>query len=265
MAEFDGQIPFFLQNFLSKPASALPKGSQWVMVFEGAFNPSQGTPDYSEPLPVRAILNTIKYEPKQWNVEESLKVTLGDDYQKTKGCLFTQAVQIPGENNVANPEGIQQGGYIRSYLGGGRDPFEPLRITFLETNISFVDNVIRPWLITTAYLGMIARRGAEKNYRCNISVYKLGITVPQEPPHILQRYTFYGACPVSISGEEYNYTQTSTPINREVTFVYHYYSLDSVTSNKTISINDSNIPIQLSTKDSEVNVTPTGAKILRRV
>jgi hypothetical protein len=260
--EFSGQIPFFLQKFLSKPASALPKGAQWVMVFEGSFNASGGT-DF-DTLPVQAILNTIDYEPKKWAIEESLRTTLGDDYQKTKGCLFAQAVQIPGENNVANPEGIQFGGYIRGYVGGGRDPLEPLKITFLETNISFVDNVIRPWVITTSYLGMIARSGADKNYRCNISVYKLGVVTPQDFPFILQKYTFYGACPVNVSGEEYNYTQVSSPINREVTFVYHYYSLDSVTNNKINSTNnESNYPLQLSTKDKDINVTTTGAKIIK--
>jgi len=259
MAEYSGQIDFFLSNFLSKPASALPKGAQWILVFEGAFNPNQGAPDYPEPLPVQAILNTIKYEPKKWAIEESLRTTLGDDYQKTKGCLFAQAVQIPGENNVANPEGIQQGGYIRSYLGGGRDPFEPLQVTFLETNVSFVDNVIRPWLITTAYLGMIARSGATKNYRCNISVIKLGVITPQQPPFVLQKYTFFGACPITITGEEYNYTQTSSPINREVTFVYHYYSLDSTANNLANLKNNDNLPLQLSTKVKEVNVTTTGA------
>jgi hypothetical protein len=261
MAEFSGQIPFFLEQFLSKPASALPKGSQWVLVFEGAFNPVEGTPDYPEPLPVQAILNTIKYEPRKWNVEESLRTTLGDDYQKTKGCLFAQAVQIPGENNVANPEGIQQGGYIRSYLGGGRDPFEPLKVTFLETNVSFVDNVIRPWVITTAYLGMIARRGATKNYRCNVSVYKLGVLSPQQAPFVLQKYTFFGVCPISISGEEYNYTQNSSPINREATFIYHYYSLDSNINNLANLNNKQNLPLQLSTKEKGVNVTTTGATI----
>lgn len=261
MAEFSGQIPFFLEYFLSKPASALPKGSQWVLTFDGAFNPKRGAQDYPEPLPVQAILNTIKYEPRQWAIEDSLRTTLGDDYQKTKGCLFARAVQIPGENNVANPEGIQQGGYIRSYIGQGRDPFEPLKVTFLETNVSFVDNVIRPWVITTAYLGMIARSGAEKNYRCNISVYKLGVISPQQTPFVLQKYTFYGICPISISGEEYNYTQTSSPINREVTFVYHYYSLDSNTNNIANRDNNTDYPIQLSTKQRGVNITPTGAKI----
>lgn len=261
MAQFSGQIPFFLTNFLGKPASALPKGAQWVMTFDGSFNGDRSGVDFAT-LPVRAILKNIQYEPQKWLVEESLRTTLGSDYQTAKGCLFAQAVQIPGESSVANPEGIQLGGYIRGYVGGGRDAFEPLKVTFLETNISFVDNVIRPWTVATSYLGMIARTGAEKNYRCNISVYKIGIKTPQDMPFILQKYTFYGVCPINISGEEYNYTQTSSPINREVTFVYHYYSLDSSTGNEiNTSSNSSNYPVQLSTKDKNINITQTGSII----
>jgi hypothetical protein len=254
MAEFNGQIPFFLESFLGKPASALPKGSQWVMVFEGAFSADGTQLDYTEPLPVPAILNTIKYEPRKWNVEQALKTTLGDDYQTTKGCLFVQAVQIPGENNVANPEGLQQGGFLRSYVGGGRDPLEPLQVTFLDTNVSFVESVIRPWLITTAYLGLIARSGRNKNYRCNISIYKLGVLTPEQNPYVLRKYTFYGVCPVNISGEEFNYTQTTSPVNREVTFLYHYYSLDTDTNNFSITNNNKNLPVPLSTKDLNQNV-----------
>lgn len=260
MAEYSGQIPFFLTNFLGKPASALPKGAQWVLEFQGSYNGESSSVDFAT-LPVQAILNTIKYEPRKWAIEESLRTTLGADYQTVKGCLFAQAVQIPGESSVANPEGIQQGGYIRGYVGGGRDAFEPLKVTFLETNVSFVDNVIRPWVVTTSYLGMIARSGADKNYRCNISVTKLGVLNPQDQPYVLQKYTFYGVCPINVSGEEYNYTQTSSPINREVTFVYHYYTLDSTTDNKANTKNNSSFPLQLSTKDQRINKTTTGATI----
>jgi hypothetical protein len=255
-AELGSQIPFFLENFLSKPASALPKGAQWILVFEGAFQSggTSGSLDFSEVLPVPAILTGVKYEPRTWDVEGALNTTLAKDYQQTKGCLFVQAVSIPGESNVANPEGIQQSGYIRTVVGGGRDAFQNVTISFLETNISFVDNVIRPWVIATAHLGMIARSGS-KNYRCNFSVYKLGILTPSETPHVLMKYTFYGACPISVTGEEYNYTQTSSPINREATFTYHYYSVESSgETNPSIVKNNSNVPLPLSTNARNRNI-----------
>lgn len=251
--ELAGQVPFFLENFLSRPASALPKGAQWVLMFEGAFSPTTSRPDYPEVLPVRAIKKGIRLEPRKFNIDEAINTTLIKDYQQTKGCLFAQAVQVPGDSYVANPEGIQQSGYIRSYIGGGRNAFETLSISFLETNVSFVENVIRPWVIATSHLGMIARSG-DDNYRCNITIYKLGIMSLSETPHVLQKFTFYGVCPTSVSGEEYNYTQTSSPVNREATFTYHYYSSESSPGNTSITNNGSNIPVPLSTKDKNVSI-----------
>ena len=218
--EFSGQIPFFLQNFLSKPASALPKGAQWVLQFEG------GAPDYSEVLPVAAIKKGVKYEPGVWNIDKAIETNLIPNYQNRKGCLFVQAVQIPGESNQVNPEGLQQSGYIRSVTGNGRDAFANLQISFLETNVSFVDNVIRPWVIATSHLGMIARSGVD-NYRCNISIYKLGVLSHKETPYLAQKYTFFGACPISTDGEEYNYSQISSPVIKNATLTYHYYSIET--------------------------------------
>lgn len=249
--EFEGQIPFFLQNFLNEAPTAIPKGGQWVLVFEGPFVPSGtvSSRNYSllssdaevnsqssddRILPVRAISKAIDYEPKNWDIKTAIKTTLHEDFQQRKGCMFVQAVQLPGESTVVNPEGLQQGGYIRSYIGGGRDAFQSVSISFLETNISFVDNVIRPWVVATSHLGMLARKGAE-NYRCNFSVYKLGVISQTTSPYVALKYTFYGACPVSVTGEEYNYTQTNSPVNREATFTYHYYNIETDPTNLAIN------------------------------
>lgn len=261
--ELGGQIPFFFESFLSKPASALPKGAQWVLTFDGVFNESpsgansNNNSSEDQILPVRAIKYGIKYEPQTWAIDDAIAATLTTDYQNKKGCLFVQAVQIPGESNQVNPEGFQQSGYIRSVTGNGRDAFANLQISFLETNVSFVDNVIRPWVIATAHLGMIAREN-EKNYRCNLSVYKLGVITPLDTPHITQKYTFFGACPIDVTGEEYNYTQTTSPVNRNASFTYHYYTIESSTGNSSLTRNNESIPMSFSTSTYRSNaVVPT--------
>lgn len=253
--EIANQIPFFLETFLSKPASALPKGAQWVLVFEGSYIAGNDRLiSGNEIVPVTAIKRGVQYEPKQWDIEGGLKTILTKDYQQTKGCLFAQAVQIPGESTVANPEGIQMNGFIRTFSGGGRNPFTNLQISFLETNVSFVDNVIRPWTVATAHLGLIARSGTD-NYRCNISVYKLGVISSNAYPYVACKYTFYGACPIDVSGEEYNYTQTTSPVNREATFIYHYYTVETGRNNAAINDNSTRpVPLSTPTKNENVNV-----------
>jgi hypothetical protein len=249
--ELGGQIPFFLELFLGKPASALPKGAQWVLEFEGSFSPQSAKRDYNDILPVPAIKKVARgFEPQVWDIDGAIDITLEKDYQSTKGCMFAQAVNLPGESNQVNPEGFQQNGFIRTFTGAGRDPFANLQISFLDTNLSFVDNVIRPWVIATAHLGLIAREG-EDNYRCNLSVYKLGVISTDKTPFVLQKYTFFGLCPVSVTGEEYNYTQTQSPVNREASFIYHYYTIDSRVGSDSVRTIP---PLPLSTKTKGVNI-----------
>jgi hypothetical protein len=100
---------------------------------------------------------------------------------------------------------------------------------------------------------MIARSGRD-NYRCNITVYKLGVISSNKSPFVLQKYTFFGACPISVTGEEYNYTQTQSPINREAQFVYHYYTLDTGTENLAIDNNNTQIPVPLSKRTKGINI-----------
>jgi hypothetical protein len=255
--EFEGQIPFFLQNFLSRPATSIPKGGQWVLVFEGTddrYTDQTSTPSSpkNDVIPIQAIIKGTKFEPKQWDIEKAIATTLYTDFQEKKGCMFVQAVQIPGEANQVNPEGLQQSGYIRTFTGAGRDAFQNLQISFLETNISFADNVIRPWVIATSHLGMIARSGP-LNYRCNISIYKLGVLSQETSPYVAQKYTFYGACPISVTGEEYNYTQTTSPVNREATFVYHYYTVTTDATNLSINYQQLELQREKSVIQSSIN------------
>lgn len=225
--EYNSQIPHFLGSFLSKFETAIPKGAQWVLYFENL-------PDI-----VDVILNTIKErEPRGWDIDTlAEKIGKNEIVQKTKGCLFAQAVEIPGENIVANPEGIQMNGFLRTTTGNGRGDYSGgIRIAFLETNISFVDTVIRPWVITTGHLGLIARP-PEQQYRCNLVICKLGSvagpilnlngTVKTEGvgPVILQKYIFEGVCPISVGGEEYNYSTPTGPVIRDTTFLYNYYTV----------------------------------------
>ena len=217
----EGHIPYFLSNFLSKPASALPKGAQWVVTFNDL-----------ELRILPAIKKALEYEPNKsgWQIERAAKTVLAEDYQKTKGCMFAQAIDVPGESMTAVPDGnIVANNYIRSYVGAGRNPFPIMRMTFLETNTSFVDNFLRPWTIATQNFGLIARAvSTPENYRTDLTCYKLGTRSPTEPVRVMLKMAFYDLCCISVSNEEYNSAPLAgSPIMREAQFVYNSYSVDS--------------------------------------
>lgn len=213
--EFTEQIPHFLRSFLSEPASALPKGAQWVLLFDS--------------IPVSLIKRVASnYEPRKWSIDQAInQVAKNNNYMDQKGCLFVQAAEIPGESMTINAEGLQYNGYLRTNVGAGRDVYSTIQVIFLDTNISFADNVIRPWIITTAHLGMIARSG-ENNYRCNFTLYKLGVKDRETPPIVTQKVTIIGACPISLESEELNYSPVTSPGLRSTTFTYHYYTVEGV-------------------------------------
>lgn len=212
-----GQIPYFLYEYLGRPASALPKNSLWVVNFEGL----------GEIRP--ALKNAAKLERTSWNIDKNLDLLVNTTDYKSRGCLFVHAVQVPGDSFVANPEGIQQQNFVRTFVGGGRDAFTNIQITFLDTNASFVENVIRPWVLATARYGMKARSD-NKKYRVDFTIYKLGVISSVEPPIILQKYTFFGACPISVTAEEYNYVGSTSPVLREASFVFNDYYIETTDS-----------------------------------
>jgi hypothetical protein len=210
LLEYKNRIPFFLSSFLNTTEGKIPRQGQWILTFES--------------IPIPAIKKAIKYEPTGWDIENALQFSVKEDFVKSQGCLFAQAVEIPGEATSSNPEGLQTNGFIRSTVGAGREAFQSIKIMFLDTNANFVDNVIRPWVIATSHLGLIARSG-DDNYRTNLIVYRLGTGT--NGPFLLQKYSFYGICPIGVSGVEYNYTQSNSPITRDATFLYHYYTVES--------------------------------------
>jgi hypothetical protein len=214
---FIGGIPFFLNAVLSTPAGALPKGPLWVVVI-----------DFDDNLR-NTIKNVSNYEPRmpdKWSIDRALNTITSARYQSEKGCVLSQSVSLPGEALITNVDGLQYNGFIRSRVGAGRQDFEPLRIGFLNTNVNFVDNVIRPWVVMTGHLGFIARPASEK-YRTTITLYKLGIKSIDTAPFILQKYSFWGCCPVNTGSEEYTYAAEGVATTKSADFIYQWYTTSS--------------------------------------
>lgn len=208
-------VGYFLTTFLGRPASSIPKGAQWIVEFDDLMK---------NILP--AIDLAYRGEPsEQWKTKEASRVLLDPLYQKNKGCLFCQAIEIPGEGSTPVPEGIKSNAFIRDHVGAGRNDFGAMRMSFLETNISFAETFLRGWALATAKFGMIARAGA-KNYRTNLTCYKFSSS-PQGI-FIAHKIQFYGVCCVSVGSEEYNYDHMTSVVKRDAQFVYHYYSIDAV-------------------------------------
>lgn len=201
----------FLSNFLNNPATSIPKGAQWAVYFEN----------------LTRIVNTVRYATRTegWNTDPAAKLVADPQFQQTYGCFFCQAIELPGEGFTPVAEGLKSNSFVRSYVGAGRNDFPLLRMTFLETNVSFADSLLRGWALATAKFGMIARQG-KKNYRTNMQCFKF-ILGPNKP-YISQIMNFQGICCVNLNNEESNYDAMSSIVKRDAQFVYNKYTIDTV-------------------------------------
>lgn len=213
----------YFHDILTTPVGALPKQETWIVAFDDL---------QTNILP--AIKETLKYEPGAnigsslpWNIEEAASLISGDQYQKTGGCMVCQAIDLPSFNtNVIADGNIQYNAFLRSYVGQGRADFPMLRMTFLDTIVSFADNFLRPWALATAQFGLIARaKNTPENYRTTMNCWQLGGISSDKPPTIIKQFTFHELCCISVNNEELNYMGKTTPPLREAQFIYNYYTL----------------------------------------
>lgn len=218
----------FFHHVLTTPAGSIPKGAQWIIAFE----------DLNERIVTKGITKAMGYENWPWAIDKAAAVMTSDIYQKNSGCLFCQAIGLPGEGAGVAPEGnISSNSFIRSYVGTGRNQFPEMRISFLDTNVSFVDNICRPWSIATGTFGLMARESwSDDNYRTNLKAWKFAAFSPDEPPTITMAMTFYDICCTSVSEEEYSYIPPGgSPLLREAHFIYNYYSVNTQVDSQFLS------------------------------
>lgn len=191
--------------------SAIPIQSQWVLNIEA--NGGQRIPrsiykgdvgvsfDGLEPEPW-LFENAVDYIAEQSHIEDST----------SSFCFLCQGVILPAEaSNIefANVSGTphQGRGFIKGSYSSGRVIEYKLKTSFLETQQSFIDFIIKPWIIKASHQGLIDYPpNHEKNLKVNIGVFFLGDYSKNVDRSIVRKkYTFVGACPISVSESNHSY------------------------------------------------------------
>jgi len=142
------------------------------------------------------------------------------------GCVFAKQVNLPGELIKTSHEGLDYGGFMAPATTNGRRDVENLQITLLETNLSFLDLVIRPWSILVGYNGFVARsKKSIKNVKCSqCDIVMLSKAGPDNPLSIRKIFRFYNIAPMDISGESYSH-MTDALKTTQVNFAYDGYTV----------------------------------------
>lgn len=223
MALVNGPIQYYL-DFLSKWAGSVALSNQFLIYFNLDSVP--------------AIQNSVSryisnLDSSDWNVSQKTITSLLDkkyhNIDKRVGCVFARSVTIPSEAARVERTGLNYGAHIAPIIVTGRNAPSNFECTFLETNASFVDLVIRPWIILTSHYGLVARNPlSRKQVKCNyvdiVQYAKSGISTA---PFIRKLVRFNGVVPTNIN--QYSIAHTEDGLaNRTVTFAFNNYSIQEI-------------------------------------
>lgn len=203
-----------LGSWIATPAMT----TQWVAIIE----------KFPEQLE-ESVLQTLELtsgDKKGWNIPRTELTSYF--LQKTVGCLFCQGFQSPKQRIAANNVDIESRGFYGPAVSGKRMPLEPLELSFLETNLSFVDGIIRPWVLLTSHKGLVARPDKE-SIKTNIHIFQYARTtsyLSQVPRKI---WSFYDCAPINVEGAQYDYIKESVEIKSSVRFIYNWYQVSNTT------------------------------------
>lgn len=203
--------------------------------------------------------STTAASDKEWNLvqgntyfNDSINVNDAD-----MGCMVIHGVNIPGEQlgyGYVGPN--NRGGLIPVAHQSPRLEPQELTMSVYEGNLSFVDTVIRPWIILTGHLGQISRDpDHDANIKCNITITQFAKTIGREvttkesgeafmgipgvshsmtgssqPSTLIVRkqFQFYNACPIRMESSDLTYGGDQGVMLRNITWMYSHYSISNL-------------------------------------
>lgn len=224
-------------NTLENWNTAIPFKFHWILnfhspTFPGPHGVAQTTDDLRPrkmtDLAETGIHITSEREPVGYNQSNQVDAQaniLTEYNMETFGCIFAQGVIVPGETHGVEMPTVQNSmGFLPGVISGNRSPMAQLTVQFRETNTSFADAVIRPWIIALSHYGLVARKGADENIKRDIEVIQLARVASGHPLIIRKRFLFHNCVPVSMDTNELVHDGSEIKIYT-VPFHYTNYSV----------------------------------------
>lgn len=154
--------------------------------------------------------------------------------------FFATGVTLPGESISDGRVGFAAagapvyGGLLSSPVLKGRKDLSNFQIALIETNQSFIDYVMRPWIVAVSHFGLFARdeqniAAQKQNFKTTVIVNYLDRTQieSEKDSKIRKKVTFFNAAPLSVDGYETTYgNNKSTGVRfAKTTWTYSNYSV----------------------------------------
>jgi len=158
-------------------------------------------------------------------------------------CFYIQSMKLPLDSFGTKDADLDAGagGFLTGVVGSDRakNTSRSLTIDFLETNLDFVDLIIRPWMVTAAYRGLLARK--YKPFKANIDVVQYTRSIKQmsissekekaidgdsDKRTIRKHYQFFDCVPTNIPGNSLAYVAEEAK-SLSVQWAYNRYMYEN--------------------------------------
>lgn len=206
--------------------TAIPLRSQWIILIQ--------------PFPVCINseilqgLESIGGDNKNFDVSQAKNILASFPFQKVNGCLFSQSVTIPSEAMSIKKTNLSNNrGFLPSIVSDGRRSDNQLTIDFLETNTSFTDFVIRPWLIAAEHFGFVAREKDSvnsrdiRNVKSTLYVMEYSRTFQNVSMIPKKIWTFFNCAPTSIDSYRLSYNEPNEAPTISTKWTYTDYAVSN--------------------------------------
>jgi len=195
--------------------------SQWICVID-AYPPALNS-NVLRNLEITAG----NYNAYDLNVAKALLTSY--PLQRVAGCIFANTVQIPGESYSVENVAIENNrGFIPGLASGARAGYaDGLQIGFYESNTSFVDMILRPWVILASHYGYVTRKDPKYRIKCNITMLFYSKTFQNVSMIPRKVFRFYNCVPSSVAIQNFDYSEKTEVTSFDVKFSFTNYTVEN--------------------------------------
>lgn len=199
----------FYTNLLNS-AQCPPINALWLVFINGM--PTKGIAGKDQTYTEKD--NATEFTEEGYNIASKMA-------NGARGILIAQGVKHTGDGTNFTRQGYSNTGLFKGVLSNGRSEINTLDISFLESNVSFVDYALRPWAISVAHNGLTD----PLVYANTIEVWHLSKMGANTNLATRKIFTYHNCFPINIDQQEYNYGGDDVKVQRQVSFGYHYYTM----------------------------------------
>lgn len=209
--------------------TSIPINTQWIVIID----------KYPKCINT-AILQGLERtggDKKGFDISRAVSILTAYPLQNITGCIFAQGVEIPPDSLTVGSVNIQNNaGYTPAPIASERVYPNQLTMQFLETNTSFTDFVLRPWVIAASHFGFVARdpnnnTESIKNVKANVTILQFTRTFQGIAMIPRKIWRFYNCCPIEIGSRSMTYDDAGSLTEgrglMSTKWVYSHYTLET--------------------------------------